>query len=229
MQLSQQNIKLPILNFDKIIPNQRQNTSKHSPLFPNSIRAIFSGPSGSGKTNTLLNLICDPNGLKFENIYVFSKSLYQPKYQFLAKILPEEVGYFPYDDNSELIHPSRVKPNSIMIFDDISTEKHDNIRNYFAMGRHSNIDIFYLGQTYSKIPKALVRDNCNVLLTFKTDNTNLKHIFNNHVSPDMTFEQFTNICTEAWKNKNGFMVICKDFDINKGRYRLGFDTFVQTY
>lgn len=226
MHLVRQNIKLPVLNFDEIIPNQLQGTSKHGPLFPNSIRAILTGPSGTGKTNTLLNLICDPNGLKFENIYVFSKSLYQPKYQFLAQVLPKEIGYFPYDDNTELLHPSCVKPNSLIIFDDISTEKHDNIRNFFAFGRHSNIDIFYIGQSYSKIPKQLIRDNANFLMIFKQDETNLKHIFNNHISPDMTFDQFTNICSIAWKNKNNFVVTCKDFDFNKGRYRINFDSFV---
>lgn len=71
------------------------------------------------------------------------------------------MGFFPYDDNTELVQPSSVKPNSVVIFDDISTEKHDNIHNYFAMGRHSNIDIFYIGQTYSQIPNQLIRDNAN--------------------------------------------------------------------
>lgn len=229
MHLSQQNVKLPIVNFDEIIPNQLQKTSRHGPLFPKSIRAIVSGPSGSGKTNTLLNLICDPNGLKFENIYVFSKSLYQPKYQFLEKVLPEEIGYFPFDDNTELLCPASLKPYSIVIFDDISGEKHDRIRDYFCMGRHNDIDTFYLGQSYSRIPKVAIRDNCNVLVIFKQDDMNLKHIFNNHVSPDMTFEQLKNICSVAWKKQNGFLVICKDFTLNKGRYRIGFDLFINTY
>lgn len=226
MHLAQQNVRLPIVNFDEIIPQQTQHISKHGPLFPNSIRAIITGPSGSGKTNALLNLICDPNGLKFQNIYVFSKSLFQPKYQFLEKILPDEVGFFPYDDNTELVQPSCVKPNSIVIFDDICMVNHDCIRNYFAMGRHSNIDIFYIGQTYSQIPKQLIRDNANFLMVFKQDGANLRHIFNNHVSPDMTFEQFVYICSKAWKCKNGFLVICKDSDLKKGRYRLNCDTFI---
>lgn len=57
---------------------------------------------------------------------MFSKSLFQPKYKFLEKVLPDEVGFFQYDDNTELVQPSSVKPNSVVIFDDISTEKHDN-------------------------------------------------------------------------------------------------------
>jgi len=39
-----------------------------------TIRAILVGPRGSGKTNIMYNLITHVNGLKFENIYLFSKT-----------------------------------------------------------------------------------------------------------------------------------------------------------
>jgi len=35
----------------------------------------------------MLSLIESPNGLIFENIYVFSKSLYQLKYEYLEKLI----------------------------------------------------------------------------------------------------------------------------------------------
>ena len=215
-------------NFDKYLGSGTVK-SKHGALLPNSIRAIIVGPSQSGKTNVLFNLIFDSNGLVFENVYVFSKSLYQPKYKFLAKVLPKEVKYFPYRDNANVKHPSEAKPNSLMIFDDVSTENQKNIRNYFAMGRHNNIDSFYLGQTYSKIPKQLIRDNCNLLVLFKQDDMNLRHIYNDHINTDMRFDVFKKICATAWKDKHGFVVISKDCDLDKGRYRLGFDQYVSDF
>lgn len=54
---------------------------KHGPLFPASIRAIICGPSGCGKTNVMVSLLEEPHGLRFENVYVYSKSLDQPKYK----------------------------------------------------------------------------------------------------------------------------------------------------
>ena len=39
------------------------------------VRAVICGPSGYGKTNVLLSLLESPNGLRFENVYVYSKSL----------------------------------------------------------------------------------------------------------------------------------------------------------
>lgn len=215
-----------LLNFDKFTGSGLPAISKHSQLLPNSVRCIISGPSGSGKTNIVFNLLFDPNGLKFENVYVFSKSLYQPKYKFLEKTIPEEVGFFTFDNNTQVLHPSETKPNSVMIFDDIACEKHNNIRNYFTMGRHNKIDTFYLGQTYSRIPKQLIRDTSNLLILFKQDDMNLRHMYNDHITTDMSFAQFKELCSKAWQVKHGFIVVSKDDEIDKGRYRIGFDSYI---
>jgi hypothetical protein len=226
MKIEKQEVDLPVQNLEEIMGSGAVKNNKHGVLLPDSIRSIICGPSSSGKTNVLINLICSPNGLRFENIYVFSKSLYQPKYQFLKNVMPKEVGYFEFGDNELVVHPNKARKNSIMIFDDISCEKHNNIRSYFTMGRHNNIDIFYLGQTYSAIPKQLVRDNSNFIILFKQDEMNLKHIYNDHVTTDMSFDKFKEICAKAWQDNFGFLVIDKTLDPYKGRYRIGLDSFV---
>lgn len=227
MHLATQNPPLTIINYDVFVGSGMRTASKNGPLLPDSIRCIICGSSSSGKTNVLFNLLFDANGLVFKNIYVFSKSLYQPKYKFLPKALPKEIGYFAYDDNSLVVHPSQAKQHSVMIFDDISCEKHNNIKSYFTMGRHKHIDTFYLGQTYSSIPKQLIRDNCNFVVIFRQDDMNLKHIYNDHVTTDMSFEKFKLLCGTAWKEKYGFLVVDKTRDIDKGRYRIGFHTFIK--
>lgn len=228
MRVVKQPMALAVSNYDQYIGGGAVQKEKHGPLLPNSLRCIIAGPSNSGKTNVLFNLIFDPNGLVFENIYVFSKSLYQPKYKFLSRVLPKEIAYFPADDSSKVINPSQAKPNSLMIFDDIACEKHDEIRSYFAMGRHRNIDVFYLGQTYSRIPKQIIRDNANFVILFKQDDLNLRHVYTDHVNTDMTYDQFKKLCGEAWKDNHGFFVIDKDRDIFKGRYRIKLDSFVES-
>lgn len=227
MRLVKHPIYFNMQNFDLYVSDGDFQKIKHSKLLPNSIRCLISGPSNSGKTNVLFNLLSDPNGLNFENVYVFSKSLHQPKYQLLANIMPKEIGYYTFDESSSVLHPNKAKPNSIMIFDDIACEKHENILNYFTMGRHSNIDSFYLGQTYSRIPKQLIRDNANFLIIFRQDEMNLKHIYSDHVSTDMTFDKFKGICSNAWKDKYGFLVIDKDSESDNGRYRVGLDSFLK--
>lgn len=207
-----------------------QQYRRHGTLLPLTIRAIICGPSNCGKTNLLLSLIESPNGVRFENIYVYSKSLQQAKYQYLAQILSQvpEIGYFTFSNNIDVIPIDEALPNSIFIFDDVACDNQNAIRDYFSMGRHSDIDCFYLCQTYAKIPKHLIRDNANVLIIFKQDYTNLRHIHNDHVNTDMSKDKFSELCTECWKEKYGFLVIDKDSSIQNGRYRKGFSSFAIT-
>lgn len=228
MKIKKNNKKLSVINFDELVGKEKI-IKRHGVLLPNSIRAIICGPSNSGKTNVLLTLITHRNGLRFENIYIYSKSLNQPKYKFLERIIKplKEVGYFTFNNNEQVINVNDVKQNSIMIFDDVACEKQDNIRAYFCMGRHHNVDSFYLCQTYARIPKHLIRDNANFLILFRQDEMNLKHIYDDHITTDMTFTQFRDLCGLCWNtNKYGFLVIDKDEDINHGRYRKGFDSFI---
>lgn len=225
MEFSEQSVKLPIVNFDF---KDEKKLKRHGELLPSSIRAVFAGPSNCGKTNSLLALITHPNGLRFENLYLYTKSLNQPKYQYLKKLLEpiDEISFMPFTEHENVISPDEALPNSIMIFDDVACEKQDNVRAFFCMGRHKSVDCFYLCQSYTHTPKHLVRDNVNFLVIFRQDDVNLKHIYEDHVNTDLTFTEFRNLCSECWKEGNhGFLVIDKDRAMNNGRFRKGFDCF----
>lgn len=229
MQVVQHASRLPVDNLD-YFEETRVKKQKHGDLFPNSCRFLIAGPSGCGKSNALLTLLFNSNGLRFENLYIFSKSLYQPKYKLLEDVVRNisGMGYFPYKDNDEIIDPVDAKENSVFVFDDIACDKQDKIRAFYSMGRHKSIDVAYLSQSYMKIPKHLVRDNGNIIVLFKQDDVNLKHVFGEHVCPDMSYEKFKELCSLCWnEHKHGFLVIIKDFDLKDGRYRKGFDKYIK--
>lgn len=237
MRFIKQSQNIVVRNLDTMtmvegIKNSNNNNKRHGSLLPNTIRALIVGPSNCGKTNVMISLIESVNGLKFENIYIYCKSLYQPKYEYLRKLIEpiKELKLFEFSQNDDVLPPEEAKKNSIIIFDDVACDKQNNIRQYFCMGRHRNIDSFYLCQTYTRIPKHLIRDNANMIILFKQDEMNMRHIYNDHVgSTDMTFKKFVDICRECWKDKYGFLVISKDDDIEGegGRYRKGFNIFIQ--
>jgi hypothetical protein len=227
MRVTSQKQNLPIKNYDG--PSLLKQYVKHGVLLGGGCkRGLLVGGSGCGKTNVMISLVEHPNGLRFENVYVYSKSLYQPKYEYLRKLLKpiRDLGYFEYEDSTQIVSPKDVKNNSVFIFDDVVCDTQSVIRDYFCFGRHKSIDCFYLSQTYSSIPKQLIRDNANLIVLFKQDNTNLKHIYNDHVNVDMSFNEFKNICSYCWKNKYGFLVINKDSEMRSGRYRKGFDCYI---
>jgi len=107
------------------------------------IRAIICGPSNYGKTNVLINLLESPNGVRFENVYVYLKSLKQPKYRYLKNLFTsiDEIDYFTFSNNNDIV-PSETRPNSIFIFDDVACDKQDVVRECISMSRHANVDCF---------------------------------------------------------------------------------------
>lgn len=225
MKLIKQSLLLPICDM-----GVEQHTQKpiHSELFPNSIRGIICGPSNCGKTNVMISLILHENGLKFQNIYLYSKTAYQPKYDYLFNVLKHvpQVKFFIFSNNDDIVNPNDALPKSIFIFDDVACENQTQIRNYFSMGRHKKVDCFYLSQTYSKIPKQLIRDNANLLIIFKQDEHNLRYIYNEHVSTDIQWHKFKELCSKIWNDTYSFLVINKDNHLNNGRYRQNMDTFI---
>lgn len=232
MNFVQQAISIPVRNVDSSTLAKESKSFRHSKLLPNSIRCIIAGPSNCGKTNLLISLIESEHGLKFENIYIYSKTLTQDKYTYLKKVLTpiKEIGFHTFTASEKVIAPNDAKKNSIFIFDDVVVDrKQENIKNFFCLGRHRNIDCFYLTQTYTKVCKHLIRDNCNFLILFRQDDLNLKHVYNDMgVSSDMNFAEFCKFCLECWKNKYGFAVIDLDSNVNVGRYRKGFSEFLKT-
>lgn len=224
MRFVKQNVSLAIhkLHFDKI------SYQRHGNLLPSTIRCILCGPSNCGKTNVMVNLLINENGLNFTNVYLYTKTADQSKYQFLRHVfdLVPNASLYIYNNNRDVIELKDVKRNSVMIFDDIICENQNDVRNYFSMGRHKNIDCFYLAQTYSKIPKQLIRDNANFFIIFKQDDVNLKHIYDENVNSDMSWCLFKKLCSKIWTNPYSFLTINKDCELDKGRYRKMFDEFI---
>lgn len=62
-----------------------------------------------GKTNVMIILIEYRNGLKFRNVHIFSKSLFQSKYQYLEELLKpiKGIGYYSFN-NCDIIPPQEV-------------------------------------------------------------------------------------------------------------------------
>lgn len=236
MEFVKQRIQLPVTNVIGDDSNSNHNKSrihkiyKHSFLFEDSLRMIVSGKSGSGKTYAILSLLYHPNGLKFENVYVYCKSLFQPKYVCLKKVLDSIKGIncYLFSNNDDVIPPDKVKENSIFIFDDVICDSQNVIKLYFCLGRHRHVDVIYISQSYASIPKHLIRENANFAVIFKQDEMNLKHIFNDFVlSTDMDFNQFKEMCKKCWNEKHSFISIDIERNKNDGKYRKNFDTFIK--
>ena len=72
-----------MINFDEYTNENRINHNSNWSYIPyHPYRILIIGGSGSGKTNALLNLI--NNQPDIDEICLYAKDLYEPKYQFLT-------------------------------------------------------------------------------------------------------------------------------------------------
>ena len=72
---------------------------------------------------------------------------------------------------------SKDKKN-LVIFDDVVNNKDQSIqKSYFTRGRHNNVNVIYISQTYFDIDKNSIRNNSNCFIFFKLDKKDRDLIF----------------------------------------------------
>lgn len=234
MRFDKQQIDIHVENADEHTSKSisKPKVKRHSELLPNHFRCIIAGPSGCGKTNVLISLIESEHGLKFENLYLYSKTLNQNKYRYLCEMLRsiKEIGCYTFSESQNIVGLNEMKKNSLIVFDDVVNESLINktiVRNIFTLGRHRGLDVIYIVQSYTKLNKHLIRDNCNFVILFRQDDQNLKHVYMDFgVNADMKFEQFRELCLNCWHEPFGFACISLEHNVNGGRYRKNFNEYL---
>ena len=70
--------------------------------------------------------------------------------------------------------------------------------------------------------KHLMRENVNIIAIFRQGVVNLKHIYDDLVNTDMSYNKFRELCGKCWGVDNySFLVIDKDRALNNGSFRKG--------
>ena len=197
-----------MINFDHYTHENKIEHNLNWPYIPDHpYRILIVGGSGSGKTNALLNLI--NNQPDIDNIYLYAKDPYQTKYQYLIN-KREKVGLDHFDDpkafmeysddmqdvykNIEDYNPIK-KRKVLIVFDDmiadmVNTKKLNPIvTELFISGRKINISIFFITQSYFKVPKDVRLNSTHFFILKIPNKRELQQIALNH-SSDIDFKDF---------------------------------------
>ena len=117
----------------------------------------------------------------------------------------------------------------LLILDDIMTGPQSKAEDYYTRGRHNNVDVFYISQSYFRLPRQTIRENSNFLILFPQDEKNLRHIYEDRCSSDsndLSYELFKRFCTNVWNEKPfNFVTIDSTREQNSGKYRKNLDEF----
>lgn len=190
-----------------------QAKNELAPQWP--FRCIIIGASGSGKTNVLMNLI--QLYLNFNTLTVFARHLDNDQYQDLMDIVEQtekdrkETFAFFSDDLSELpaVNDFSRENANLVVFDDwaaLEQHEHKPINDYFIRGRHKNMSVLYLSQSYKALP-AKARKQANFFCLFNGMTEDDRKDFHSDWIHNMPFKEFDKIYKEITQKPHGFMVV----------------------
>ena len=204
-----------MINFDNYVNENKTEHNKNWPYTPDHpYRILIIGGSGSAKTNVLLNLI--QNQSDIDKIYLYTKDLYEAKYQHLIN-KREGVGIDHFNDPKAFIEYSNDmhdvykniddynpdKENKILIvFDDMIADMIHNkklnsiVTELFIRGRTLNISLAFISQSYFKVPKDVGVNITHIFIAKIPNKRELQETGINH-SSDISTEDFINIYREC--------------------------------
>ena len=152
----------------------------------NNNRTLLVGSSFAGKTYLMLKIF---SRMIDQDIYIITKS--PPEQYTNSKIKIKEI--------TDEIKPLNEYENGVIVFDDILGSSNSRfIDQFFIRGRHNNLDIYYLSQSYFDLPKRTIRNNSNKIILFKQTLKDIEHIYRDVAGYDMNYDEFKELCRKSW-------------------------------
>ena len=92
------------------------------------------------------------------------------------------------------------------------------IDRFFTRGWHSNIDIYYISQSYFHLPKTTIRYNSKILILFKQTLRDVILLFHDIAGLDISLEEWKQLCRKAWENELDYLQIDRFAKTGEVRY-----------
>ena len=171
-------------------------------------RTLLVGPSFSGKTYLMLKIL---SRIPDRDIYIITKS--PPEQYSNSKIKIKEI--------SDEINTPNEYENGIIVFDDILGSSNSRyIDQFFIRGRHNDLDIYYLSQSYFDLPKRTIRNNSNKIVLFNQTLKDIEHIYRDVAGYDMNYDEFKELCRKSWEEDYNYLCIDRSKKRDQGRYSI---------
>ena len=178
----------------------------------NCKRTLIVGPSFCGKTLLLLN--------KIQLIRLYDKE----KQIHIITRSPGQYENIQLEDVSvdEDLEDRTIQDfqNCCVVFDDMLDSNQKLIDPFFTRGRHNDLDVYYLSQSYFDLPKRTIRNNSNIIILFRQTLKDVEHIYRDIAGFDMSYDEFKSLCREAWRDNYNYLLINRLEDKNGSKYMI---------
>ena len=175
-------------------------------------RTLIVGPSLCGKTHLLLNKL---QLIRLDNpeqkIYIITRSPEQyNKIEIEDVSVEEDLGDKSIQDFQ----------NCCVVFDDMLDSNQKLIDPFFTRGRHNDLDVYYLSQSYFDLPKRTIRNNSNIIILFQQTLKDVEHVYRDIAGFGMSNDEFKSLCREAWRDNYNYLSINRLEDKNGSKYMI---------
>ena len=194
------------------LPPNKNNTSYQQPNIENvnndvstyeNHRHVAIGPSNVGKTYYMLKVLEKIGNRRPIHIITRSPNQY-PNYKTSTQIMPI----------------NKYK-GSVVIFDDMLGAKNSSqIDEFFTRGRHEDLDVYYISQSYFGLPRQSIRNNSDRLILFKPTLRDVQSMYYDIGAYDMKYDEFKEMCHKAWSERFNYLCIDITKNKNEGKYRI---------
>ena len=75
------------------------------------------------------------------------------------------------------------------------------IDEFFTRGRHEDLDVFYMSQSYFGLPRQNSRSNSERTILFKQTLRDVQSTYSDNGAFDMIYDEFEERCRVAWSEK----------------------------
>ena len=172
----------------------------------NNNRTILVGPSYSGKTYLMLKTL---SRIPDRDIYIITKS--PPEQCTNSKIKIKEICHE--------IKPVNEYENGIIVFDDILGSSNSRfIDQFFIRGRHNNLDLYYLSQSYFDLPKRTIRNKSDKIILFNQPLKDIEHIYSDVAGYDLNYDAFKELCKNSWEEDYNYLYIDRSKKRDQGKF-----------
>ena len=138
----------------------------------------------------------------------------------LHKITRSPNQYPNYKTSNEF-KPIHKYKASVVIFDDMLGAKNSSlIDKFFTRGRHEDIDVYYIIQSYFGLPRQSIRNNSDRLILFKQTLRDVQSMYHDIGAFDMIYDEFKEMCRVSWDERFNYLCIDMTKNKNEGKYRI---------
>ena len=128
---------------------------------------------------------------------------------------------YPNHKTSNEIKPTNKYKGGIVIIDDMLWAPNSSQTDeFFTRGRHEDLDVYYISQSYFGLLKHSILDNSDRLILFTQTLREIQNMHHDIGGYDMIYDEFKILCHKAWSNKFNYLFIDMGKIKNEGKYRI---------